>query len=83
LVNLDSDEEEVYTICGSFESEPENGLISIHAPLSRAMMGKSVGDEFSITLPAGKKMYEVEKLEYIPVFSLKKTIRDEKDFGFS
>ena len=83
LVNLDSDEEEVYTICGSFESEPENGLISIHAPLARMIMGKRVGDEFSITLPGSKKMYEVEKLEYIPLFSLKKRIRDEKDFGFS
>ena len=83
LTNLDSDEEEVYTICGAYESEPENGLITIHAPLSKKMMGKRVGDEFSIDLIHGRKEYEVEKLEYIDVFSLKKTIKGEKDFGFS
>ena len=83
LINLETGEEEVYTICGLFESEPENGLISIHAPLAKVMMGKRVGDEFSIKLPGGKKEYEVEKLEYIPVFERKKIHRDEKNFGFS
>ena len=83
LTNLETDDEEVYTICGLLESEPENGLISIHAPLAKVMMGRRVGDEFSIKLPGGKKEYEVEKLEYIPVFECKKIHRDEKDFGFS
>ncbi len=82
LTDLGSDEEEVYTVCGAYESEPENGLITIHAPLSKKIMGKRVGDEFSIDLPHGKKEYEVEKLEYIGVFALKKTIKTEKDFGF-
>lgn len=82
LTNLDSDEEEVYTICGAYESEPENGLITIHAPLSKLMMGKRVGDEFFIDLPSGKKEYEVEKLEYIDVFSLKKSIKTEEEFSF-
>lgn len=83
LTNIDSDEEEVYTICGLYESEPENGLITIHAPLSRKMMGKQVGDAFTIELPGGKKEYEVEKVAYIGVFALKKSIKSEKDFGFS
>lgn len=82
LTNLESDEEEVYTICGTYESEPENGLITIHAPLSKLMMGKRVGDEFSIELSGGKKEYAVEKLEYIGVFALKKVIKSEEDFGF-
>ncbi|MCJ7765052.1 MAG: transcription elongation factor GreA [Thiovulaceae bacterium] len=82
LLNLDSDEIEVYTICGVYESEPENGLISIHAPMAKKMMGRCAGDEFTIALSSGKKEYEVEKLAYIPVFELKKTIKDEKDFGF-
>jgi len=82
LINLESDEEEVYSICGVLESEPENGLISIHAPLAKRMLGKSVKDEFVINLPHGKKEYEVEKIEYIPIFSLKKNIRTIEDYGF-
>ncbi len=72
-----------YTICGVLESEPEHGLISVHAPLARAMMGKEEGDEFTIRLPGGTKTYEVVSIEYIPVFSLKKHIRTEEDFGIS
>jgi len=82
LINLDTEEEEVYTVCGAYESEPENGLITVHAPLSKKMMGKQVGDEFSIDLPHGKKEYEVEKLEYIGVFALKQSIKTEDEFGF-
>ena len=82
LLNLDTDEEEVYTICGVLESEPENGLISIHAPLSKMMLGKSREDSFYINLPKGKKEYEIEKIEYIPVFELKQNIRTVEDYGF-
>lgn len=82
LCDLDSDEAIRFTICGVLESEPDERLISVHAPLSRAMLGKKEGDQFVIQLPAGKKEYEILSVEYIPVFSLKKSIRTEKDFGF-
>lgn len=81
--DVQTGKEERYTICGVLESEPENGLISIHAPLSRAMMGKQEGDEFTVRLPKGERQYEVVKIACISVFSLKKTIRTEQDFGFS
>ena len=83
LSNLGTDEEEVYTICGAYESEPESGLITIHAPLSKKLLGRQIGDEFSIQLLHEKKEYEVEKIEYIGVFKLKKSIKTEKEFGFS
>ena len=82
LCDLQSDEELRYTLCGVLESEPDNGLISVHAPLSRAMMGKHVDDEFELRLPSGRKRYEVLMIEYIPLFSLKKVIRSEADFSF-
>jgi len=82
VVNLDTDEEETYTICGVLESEPENGMISIHSPLAKALLGKEVGDEFKIRLPKGTKEYEIEKIEYQNIFSLKKNIRTKKDFSF-
>ncbi len=80
LINIDTDEREIYTICGVLESEPENGLISIHSPMAKMMLGKSVEDEFSIKLPKGKKEYEVEKIEYIPIFNLKKNIRTQEEY---
>lgn len=83
LGRLEDGEEECYTICGVLESEPEIGLVSVHAPLARAMMGKQEGDEFSVRLPAGSRIYEVLCITYIPIFDLKKSVRDEKDFSFA
>ena len=82
LINIDTDEEEVYTICGVLESEPENGLISVHSPLARAMLGKSEGDEFKIKLPKESKEYEIEKIFYKNIFALKQNIRTKKEFAF-
>jgi len=81
LLNLESDEHEVYTICGVLESEPENGLISVHAPLAKVMMGKSVADEFTLDLPKGKKEYEIEAISYTPIFDLKKNIKSLESYS--
>ena len=82
VVNLDTDEEESYTLCGVLESEPENGLISIHSPIAKALIGKSVDDEFKIKLPKQVKEYEIIEIKYENIFSLKKNIRTEKEFSF-
>ncbi len=82
ISNIDTDEEEVYTLCGVLESEPENGLISIHSPLAKAMLGKEVDDDFKIQLPKQIKEYEILSIEYKNIFSLKKNIRTQKDFSF-
>ncbi|QOY52545.1 GreA/GreB family elongation factor [Candidatus Sulfurimonas baltica] len=82
LLNIESDEEESYTLCGVLETEPENGLISIHSPIAKALLGKSVGDEFVLRLPNGKKEYEILEIKYENIFSLKKNIRTKADFSF-
>ncbi len=82
VLNIDTDEEECYTLCGVLESEPENGLISTHSPIARAMIGKKVGDEFKIKLPKEKKEYEILLIKYINIFSLKKNIPTKADFSF-
>jgi transcription elongation factor GreA len=82
IINIDTDEEELYTICGVLESEPQIGLISIHSPLAQAMLGKSVSDQFRISLPKQIKEYEIEEIYYKNIFSLKKNIRTIKDFSY-
>jgi len=82
VVNIDTDEEENYTLCGVLESEPENGLISIHSPIAKALIGKGVDDEFKIKLPKEVKEYEIIEIKYKNIFSLKKNIRTQKDFSF-
>lgn len=82
LLDLHTDETLRLSICGVLESEPEEGLISVHSPMAKAVMGKCEGDELRVHLPLGEKLFEVQRIEYIPIFSLKKKIRSEKDFTF-
>jgi len=82
VCNLENDEEELYSICGVLEAEPENGLISIHSPLAKAMLGHEEGDIFKLKLAKGTKEYEIEDVFYENIFSLKQNIREEKDFIF-
>lgn len=65
LLNLDSDEEVKYRIVGAEEANLDNGTISISAPLSRALIGKEVGDEVRVELPVGTRSYEIVSVEFV------------------
>jgi transcription elongation factor GreA len=64
LTNLDSDEESTYQIVGADEADINSGLISISAPLARALIGKSIGDEVVVQLPAGTRRYEIGTIAF-------------------
>ena len=65
LTNLDTDEEATYTIVGADEADINQGLISVSAPLARALIGKTLGDEVVVNLPAGKRRYEIGGVEFL------------------
>jgi transcription elongation factor GreA len=44
------------------EADAAKGLISTTSPIGRALLGKKVGDEVTVTTPAGLKEYEVVRL---------------------
>ena len=63
---LDENDKPVkYQIVGQTEADANQGRISYNSPLGRALIGKSVGDEIEVTVPAGDKFYRVDKLEFI------------------
>jgi transcription elongation factor GreA len=59
LSNVDTDEQVTYQIVGADEANIDEGTISISAPLARALIGKEAGDEVTVSLPVGKRTYEV------------------------
>lgn len=65
LTNLDTDEEVTYQIVGADESDIDQGLLSISAPLARSLIGKAPGDEVVLKLPTGDRTYEVGAVEYV------------------
>ncbi len=64
LTDQESEEEATYTLVGTQESNPDKGLISIGSPMARALLGKEEGDEVEITLPSGKRTFDVEAIYY-------------------
>jgi transcription elongation factor GreA len=62
LIDVDTDEEVTYTIVGTPEANVEKGLISYNSPLAKAIIGKEVGDEVEVRLPAGVVTYEIDKI---------------------
>ena len=59
------DEEIVYRLVTSEESDVAKGLISTTSPIGRGLVGKRVGDTAIIVTPNGKRELEVLKLTTI------------------
>ena len=59
LYNLQTDEELAYQLLGPYESDPENGSISVKSPLGSALIGKEIGDEIRIKTPGGVQEFEI------------------------
>ena len=65
VVDEDTEEEARYQIVGEHEADVKSGRISLSSPLSRAMMGKEVGDVVEVYTPGGVKAYEILKVEWV------------------
>ena len=64
VVDEDTEEEARYQIVGEHEADVRSGRISLTSPLSRAMIGKEVGDVVEVNTPGGVKAYEILKVEW-------------------
>lgn len=65
LIDEDTEEESTYQIVGSDESDIKKGLLSITAPLARALIGKKKGDVVEVSTPSGGKSYEITSVIYV------------------
>ncbi len=64
VIDEDTEEAARYQIVGEHEADVKLGKISLSSPLSRAMIGKEVGDVVEVITPGGVKAYEIVKLEW-------------------
>jgi len=59
LYNVQTDREISYQLIGPYESDPENGRISVTSPLGQALIGKRKGDEARAKTPGGIQEFEI------------------------
>jgi len=64
LIDEDTDDKSTYQIVGADEGDIAKGLLSISAPLARALIGKTKGDSVEVNTPGGSKAYEITRVIY-------------------
>jgi transcription elongation factor GreA len=62
LQNIDTGKDVKYQLVGPDESDIDKGRISITSPLGKAMLGKRPGDELTVQVPGGKRVYELVEI---------------------
>ncbi len=54
-----------YQLVGQQEADAKVGRISYNSPLGRALIGRQKGEDVEVTTPAGDRVYEIAKIEFI------------------
>lgn len=67
LLNLDTNEEIIYSIVGTFETNPSENKISNKSPLGKVILGKTLNEEFIFSINQNSFEYEVLNISlYLP-----------------
>ncbi|OIP61407.1 MAG: transcription elongation factor GreA [Nitrospirae bacterium CG2_30_41_42] len=64
VLDIEADEEHVFTLVGADEADVRNGKISINSPVGRSLLGKEVGDTAIIKAPARTMEYEILEIHF-------------------
>ncbi len=66
IEDIDTEEEEIYTLVFPEDADLSQGKISILAPIGTAMLGYEVGDSFEWEVPGGIRKLRVKRILYQP-----------------
>jgi transcription elongation factor GreA len=58
------EDEVTYRLVGPDEADLAQGTISVTSPVGRALIGREVGDEVKVKMPAGMRTYEILDVGY-------------------
>lgn len=65
IEDMDSEQEQTWTIVGDDESSLPEKRIGISSPIARALVGKKSGDDVEIRTPKGIKEATILKVEFL------------------
>jgi len=65
VLDLDTDEELTYELVFPDLADLAQGLLSIASPIGGSLMGRELGDEVTVKIPAGTRRFEIIELETI------------------
>ncbi len=59
IKNVNNGASLTYTLVPEKEADFKSGKISVNSPIAKGLLGKSVGDQTTITVPAGNLTFEI------------------------
>lgn len=62
VYDMEFEEEVLYQVVGSTESDPMEGKISDESPVGKALLGHKAGDIVEVETPSGSAKYEILEL---------------------
>jgi len=62
LYNESAGKNEVYTILGPWESDPDNNIISYLSPFGQALVNKTAGETFDFSIGGEKQTFKIEEI---------------------
>jgi transcription elongation factor GreA len=65
LCDVENGEETTYQVVGDAEADIKHNRIAVSSPISRALIGREVGDSVVVRAPGGDREYEIVDVEYI------------------
>ncbi len=66
LRDLETGENETYSLVFPKDSDIDNGAISVLAPIGTALLGYCVGDTITWPVPSGERALRIEEIIYQP-----------------
>lgn len=64
LIELEAKQKKQYTLVGQDEADLKNGRISVQSPVGKALIGKRVGDQVTVSTPSKIVGYEVIEIRF-------------------
>jgi transcription elongation factor GreA len=62
--DLDFGDEEIFTLVGAGEEDYDSGKILVTSPLAQGLMGKKIGQQVEIPVPAGTMKFEIVEIRF-------------------
>ncbi len=63
LYDAEGDRKVTYELVIPEEADFSRGMVSVNSPIGKALLGRQEGDEVTIRVPAGTRVYEITKLQ--------------------
>ncbi|MCS7153584.1 MAG: transcription elongation factor GreA [Bacteroidia bacterium] len=62
--NLSTSQEQVFTLVPAVDADVRAGKISVESPIGKALLGRSLGEEVEVQVPAGKMRLKILEIRY-------------------